>query len=307
MKASEIRQLTEEQARSHLETLRWPKGVECHFCAKSNITKTNGGRVGLYQCRDCRKQFTVTVGTIFEGSHIPLAKWVYAVHLVCASKKGISALQLSRMLGITYKCAWHMSHRIRNGMKPFFPNLKGRVEVDETYVGGKITDKQGKHGTGRGTTNKTALMVMVERDGAAVTSVLPSLKSDDLHSIIEKNVVPSATILTDELKGYNGIGASFKGGHHRVRHSARKWVRNGWIYTNTAESFFALFKRGIHGSFHHVSKKHLQRYGDEFSFRWTNRKVSDAEREGILLRSLAQTNRLRYRSLVDDQAQKVTT
>lgn len=295
-----INKLTEDQAREYLEAIRWPQGPICPVCSKNEITKVST-RAGLYQCRACRRQFTVTVGTAFEGSHIPLSKWVYAIHLICASKKGISALQLSRMLGVTAKTAWFMAHRVRGAMSPFYPNLKGVVEVDETYVGGKVRHGGGRQGTGRGTKNKIAVVAMVSREGGAVTRVLKHLDMKSLHDTIEHNVVPSATIFTDELPTYRGIGASFEGGHRTVKHSSRKWARRRGglnIHTNTVESFFALFKRGLHGSFHHVSKKHLQRYGDEFSFRWSTRKGSDQEREAVLLRKLAKEPRLRYRTLV---------
>lgn len=299
MEPLDLTRLTEEQAREYLERLRWSKGVCCAHCGKANVSHINGGRDGLYQCCDCRQQFTVTVGTIFEGSHIPLSKWVYAIHLLCASKKGISALQLSRMLGLTYKTAWFMAHRVREAMQPYFPMLQGIVEVDETYVGGKVRDRTGRHGTGRGTKNKTAVVAVVARNGGAITRVLKTLNTDNLHDTIERNVVPSATIFTDELAAYRGIGASFRGGHKTVKHSSGSYVRRGGIHTNNAESFFALFKRGLHGSFHHVSKKHLQRYADEFGFRWSYRKTTDAERQDVLLKKLAGRGRLRYRSLVN--------
>ncbi len=276
--------LTDHQARQFIERLRWPHGAICPRCRKQEVVSVGGGRNGLYNCRRCRRQFTVTVGTIFEGSHIPLAKWVQAFHLVCASKKGMSALQLSRMLGITYKSAWHMAHRIRYVMQPTrkAPPLRGTVEVDETYVGGKprpyVKTPRSKR--------KSPVVALVGREsGAAFTKTPETISSKTLSAAIKQHVAKGVTVMTDELPAYERIVGQY-GRHLTVKHSAGEYAR-GNAYTNTVESFFALLKRGIMGSYHHVSRKHLSRYCDEFAFRWSHRDVSDTERTTAALQQIA--------------------
>ena len=275
---------SDDNAREFLEKLRWAKGVKCPRCQSDRYHKLtpkpgskNPVRDGVYFCGGCRKQFTVTVGTIMESSHIPLAKWIAAFFLMCASKKSISSKQLERMLGLTYKSAWFMAHRIRHAMNenPTVAKLYGTVEVDETYVGGKPRFK-GQSKKGRGT-KKTPVMVLVERNGRARTEVVKNVTGKTLKSVILANVDKSSTIMTDEWQSYNGIGKHFDGGHEVVNHGRREYVR-GDAYTNTSESFFALLKRGIVGAYHHVSQEHLHRYCNEFAFRWNNRKISDGER-----------------------------
>jgi transposase-like protein len=237
-----------------------------------------------------------------EDSHIPMQKWIMAFHLMCSSKKGISALQLQRELGLgSYRSAWHMAHRIRHAMKdnPSGPSLEGVVEVDETYVGGKPRKGTGPHKRGRGT-KKAPVVVLVERDGSARAMPVESVDAKNLKEAIRENVRPESTIHTDELASYAGIGAEFEGGHETVNHSAGEYERNG-VHTNTAESYFALLKRGVYGVFHHVSKKHLHRYCDEFSFRWDHRKTTDGERTKAALlkvegKRLMYSNTLRQHS-----------
>jgi transposase-like protein len=285
--------LTEHQARQWLERLRWPKGAICPRCKKQEVVAVSGARDGLYNCRRCRRQFTVTVGTIFEGSHIPLAKWVQAFHLVCSSKKGMSALQLSRMLGITYKSAWHMAHRIRYVMRPprGTPKLAQTVEVDETYVGGKPSHKAKTSRKER----KTPVVAMVQREGPARATTTKTLSTPALLSTVQRHVGMDALLMTDEWKAYQGLDRVYEG-RESVRHGAGEYVR-GHVHTNTVESFFALLKRGIMGSYHHVSRKHLPRYCDEFAFRWSHRDVTDAERT---MTALQQTpgKRLPYKKII---------
>jgi len=273
----EIARMTEDDAREHLEQLRWPNGVRCAFCNETNVIKLQGSstRPGCYKCRDCRKRFTVTVGTIMHRSHLSLVKWVLAFHLVCSAKKGISAHQLHRVLGITYKTAWHLDHRIRHCMKeqPLAGMLSGTVEVDETYVGGK---KQGGK-RGRGSENKTPVVVLVERDGVARSLPVNNVGADELKGAIRETVDKESTIMTDEWPSYTGIGEEFDGGHHVIKHKDKVYV-DGDIHTNTAESFFSLIKRGYIGTFHKMSKQHLHRYVDEFTFRWNTRKLDDEQR-----------------------------
>lgn len=276
MNLAQLSELSEEEAREFLEEIRWSNGVTCVHCNSKEVVKLKGKstRAGVYKCRNCRKQFTVTLGTIFEGSHIPIGKWLMAFHLICSSKKGISALQLQRNLGLTYKSAWHMAHRIRYAMKqePLSTMLKGQVEVDETYIGGK---KKGKRG--RGSTNKTPVVALVQRNGDVRTKVVKRVSAKELKSAIRENVHKDSIIYTDEWPSYRGIGKEFKGGHKVVNHGIKEYVKDD-AYTNTAEAYFSLLKRGVNGIFHHVSKRHLHRYCSEFDFRWNTRKIDDGER-----------------------------
>ena len=238
-------------------------------------------RKGVYKCKACRKQFTVTVGTIFEDSHIPLNKWLMAINLLCSSKKGMSAHQLHRMLGLTYKSAWFMAHRIRYVMTqpPLVDKLKGVVEADETYVGGKAHGKRG-----RGAQNKTPVFTLVERNGRVRSFKVDRVTAKNLKEKIREHVDKDATIMTDEFLAYKGLSKEFK--HYTVNHSIGEYV-NGDAHTNTAEGFFSILKRGINGVYHHVSEQHLDRYLAEFAFRYDNRKVEDAVRATVALK---QTN-----------------
>lgn len=288
MKSQNHYHLSDDEARAYLENLRWPDGPVCPHCGSKNAVALQGKahRKGVKKCRDCRKQFTVTVGSIFERSHVPLRHWVYAYARMCASKKGISAKQLERELGVSYKTAWFMCHRIRHSMSPVNAEpLSGIVEVDETYVGGKPRPGDGKvHKRGRGT-SKIPVVALVERDGRVVNSPVPNVTRETLKDAILSNVDPDAAVYTDEFKGYYGMGEHVAV-HETVNHSQGQYAREDGIHSNTVESYFALLKRGVYGTYHHLSRQHLQRYCDEFAFRWDFRKVSDAERTiQALLRS----------------------
>jgi transposase-like protein len=286
MSAIDVGRLTEDEARNILENIRWPEGVKCAHCGSDNVTRINSKsekvRDGLIQCNACRKQFTVMIGTVMEDSHITLRQWVQAFHSMCSHKKGISSLQLQRNLGLgSYKSAWHLAHRIRLAMKEgsLAVSLKGTVEVDETYIGGKPrkgggSGKPNKRGRG---TKKAPVMAMVERGGKIISKPVENVTAETLKSAIREAVDSDSKIVTDEFGSYKGIGKEFKGGHGVVNHGLGEYAK-GDINTNTAESFFALLKRGVHGTFHHISKKHLEKYCNEFSFRWDNRKVTDGER-----------------------------
>lgn len=286
---------TDAACREYLEAHRWPGGPECGHCESGNVYKLEGKttRAGLYKCAVCRKPFTVTMGTIFEGSHIPLPKWFAAIYLMCSSKKGISAHQIHRTLKITYKSAWFMCHRIRHAMKNpnFTRTLTGTVEVDETYVGGKAHGK-----VGRGADKKTPVVALIQRDGPMATRVVKRVTGKALKGAIRENVYPDATIMTDQFASYRAIGKEFAGGHKTVNHGAGEYV-NGDAHVNTAESFFALFKRGVHGTFHHVNPSHLHRYTGEFEFRWNNRKVSDGARTEAAINGISGV-RLMYKTLI---------
>ncbi len=259
----------ENKAREYLESIRWPDGPICPHCNGSDKVyelKGKSTRPGLWKCGHCRKQFTVTVGTIFEGSHIPLAKWLMAIYLVCSSKKGISANQLHQMLGITYKSAWFMAHRVRLAMPqhPLSDKLQGIVEADETYIGGRARGKRG-----RGAKNKTKVFALIQRNGKALSFKVDDVKSKTLKTLIRKNVADTAHVMTDEFPSYNGL-EKYVASHSVVTHGTREYVR-GIIHTNFAESYFSLLKRGILGTFHHISETHIERYLNEFNFRWNNR------------------------------------
>ena len=309
MASIDVGRLTEDEARAILEGIRWPTGLACPHCGSMDIVRITGKsdkvRDGLLRCKDCRQQFTVTVGTIMHRSHITLRQWVQAFYSMCSHKKGVSALQLQRNLGLhSYRSAWFLAHRIRSAMRkdPLASKLNGVVECDETYIGGKPRhnknwrNKKARDGhTGRGT-KKTPVMVLVERNGGAVSKPIVRVDAEHLQSVIRKNVDRQSTIMTDEWKGYNGVGKFYLGGHKRVRHGMGEYV-NGEASTNTAESYFALLKRGVHGVFHHVSKHHLHRYCDEFAFRWNNRKVNDGERAVEAIKG-ADGKRLTYKKIV---------
>jgi len=307
MTLTQIARMTEDEARYYWESIRWPNGPVCPHCGSKGATRLNGRahRPGLLQCNEkaCHEQFTVTVGSVMEDSHIPLQKWVLAFHLLCSSKKGMSSLQLQRELELgSYRTALFMTHRIREAMNDTLSEaLKGTVEADETYVGGKPRKGDGKvHKRGRGT-SKTPVAVVVERDGQSETKVLARVDGTSLKGFIRANVDPAAAIITDELSSYHGIGKHFDGGHQTVNHGSDEYVRytptGNAIHTNTAESYFSLLKRGHYGVYHHMSKQHLHRYCDEFSFRWDHRKVSDSQRTEDALCGAA-GKRLTYKQMI---------
>jgi transposase-like protein len=238
---------SEEKARGLIESLRWPNGPVCPHCGSSKFYRLSGkeesrkpGRKGLLKCGACRKQFTVTRGTIFEDSHIPLNQWLISIYLICSSKKGISANQLHRMLGITYKSAWFMAHRIRFAMsqKPLSEKLGSIVEADETYVGGKTKGKRG-----RGAANKTKVFSLIQRDGEARSFKVDNVKGKTLKRIIKNNVVDTAYVMTDEFKSYLGL-KKIVANHSTVKHGKKEYVR-GIVHTNFAESYFSLGKGGV--------------------------------------------------------------
>jgi transposase-like protein len=288
----------EDSARELLESLRWPNGAVCPHCGGDNpykltpkATSKAPGRKGLYKCRACRKQFTVTVGTIFEASHIPISKWLLGIHLLCASKKSMSAHQLHRMLGITYRAAWFMAHRLREAASSEPMQLTGIVEADETYVGGPRRKRVGGR-PGPNDPVKTPVLALVERGGRARMFPIERVTGANIQSILRREVSLDAHMMTDELHAYDGCAMGFKA-HSTIKHSEKKYV-DGDVHTNTVEGFFGLLKRGIIGSFHHVSRGHLARYCDEFSFRYNSRKVTDGERAAMLVAG-AEGKRLTYR------------
>ena len=298
----------EDAAREHFQALRWPHGPVCPHCGTvDNATEMKGRttRPGLFKCKskECRKPFTATMGTVYEKSHIPLHKWLLATHLMCASKKGISAHQLYRMLGFgSYKTAWFMAHRIREAMNPADPAPLGgegkTVEADETYVGGKEANKHAnkriQHNDRVGA--KEAVVTLVERGGAARSHHVANVNAKTLRSVIVKGVSRKSKLMTDRAIYYTGVGKEFAV-HGAVNHSAGEYVREGVIHSNTVENYFSILKRGIIGTYHHVSEAHLSRYLCEFDFRYSNRsglKVTDKMRADEAVRGVV-GKRLTYR------------
>jgi transposase-like protein len=292
--------VNEEAARAHLEAIRWPDGPACPHCGSvDRATKLEGDstRPGVWKCREpeCRKPFSVTVGTLFERSHIPLNKWLLAVHLLCASKKGISAHQLHRMLDVQYRTAWFMAHRIREAMRPLSVKdgggpLGGKnkvVEADETYVGGKEANKHAskRRHRGRGAVGKEAVFALVERRGRVMSHHVPAVSAKTLRPILVRHASRKSYLMTDDSPIYPGIGDEFAG-HGSVNHSQEEYVRGVFWHTNTVENYFSILKRGITGVYHHVSQRHLRRYLAEFDFRYNNRKAMGIEDDGRALRAL---------------------
>ncbi len=276
-------------AYEYLANIRWPEGPRCVHCQSEKIyrLKVAGTKRVVLKCGTCRKQFSATVGTIFERSHITLNKWFMAFQLMASSKKGMSAHQLHRMLDITYKSAWFLAHRIRHVMKqtPFGDKLGGIVEADETYIGGK------SRGMGH-IANKIPVFALVERGGRVRSFTMPLVTAVNLKRAIHEHVDKASILMTDELAGYTKIGKDFAD-HQTVNHSQKEYVR-GTASTNTVEGYFSLLKRGLTGTYHHVSARHLHRYLDEFNFRYNARTVSDAIRNHGAIRA-TEGKRLQYR------------
>lgn len=279
----------EKAAFAHVESVVWANGVTCPHCGSMsekhyNLAKT---RIGLRKCADCRKQFTVRVGTVFESSHVPLHKWLQAVYLMCASKKGVSSHQLHRVLEVTYKTAWFMAHRIREAMRSGDLSPMGGgggfVEVDETFIGrepGKPVKRAYHH--------KMKVLTLVDRSsGRARSMVVDDLKPATIAPILRENMSREARLATDEGGHYLHIGKEFAD-HGVVRHGKEEYVV-GEVHTNTIEGYFSIFKRGMKGVYQHCGKKHLHRYLAEFDFRYSNRVklgINDSARAGLALRGI---------------------
>ena len=272
----------EAKARKWLEARLWADGTICPHCGvigETTLMKGKSHRPGLYQCNACRAPFTVTVGTLYERSKIPLHKWLAATHLMMASKKGMSALQIGRMLGLSKKTAWFVCHRIRESLRDskFDEPLGGKnkiVEADETYVGGKARNRKGR------IPPKEAVFALVEREGKVRSFHVQAVSAKTLRRKLFTTASRESYLMTDEAMTYTSTGRGFAG-HGTVNHSIQEYVRGGFWHTNTVENYFSILKRGITGVYHHVSQQHLKRYLAEYDFRYNEREalgVSDAER-----------------------------
>jgi transposase-like protein len=257
----------QESARTYLEGRLWPEGPKCPVCGLGErITERTGG---FYRCNQCKEDFTVRTGTIFERSHVPLHKWVYAMYLLVTARKGISSMQLAKEIGITQKSAWFVLHRLREACGKDLTKLRGLIEIDETYVGGIEANKHEhkKLKAGRGTVGKTPVLGMRERGKGGRTKAMKLANTDaqTIQDVIVQNVEVGSTLHTDEHGAYRDMGGLFFS-HESVNHSQGEFVRDG-VTTNSIESVFAVLKRGLIGVYHHASAKHLGRYVDEFAFR----------------------------------------
>lgn len=291
----------EEAAVKFLEAQRWGDKPKCAHCGSEDVyqMKSRDGERNkrfLWRCRDCNKQYTVRVGTVFEDSAIPLRHWCFAFWQACASKKGVSAMQIKRQTGLSYKSALFLMHRIRYAMADDHSTpepMTGIIEVDETYVGGKPRHK-GKHNRkkcGHGT-DKAPVVAMVQRGGSVRAMVMPKVNGKNLRKVIAENIDRSARIMTDEASYYRGLNKTYQS-HETVVHSRGEYAR-GDVTTNSAEGFFSILKRGMVGTFHSVSKRHLHRYVSEFEYRYNTRKLDDGERTVLAIKK-AQGKRLLYR------------
>jgi transposase-like protein len=292
----------EKAAYAYVEARVWPNGPVCPHCGGFDRIGLMGGkstRIGAYKCYQCRKPFTVKIGTIFEASHVPLRIWLQAMYLIAGSKKGISSNQLHRTLGVTLKTAWFMSHRIREAMRDGNPDMfggtGGRVEVDETYIGynPRVAKVAGKGGSA----HKLRVVSLIDRDsGAARSMPANSLVRDEVAQIVRANVAKEAKLTTDESRLYSAVGKEYAS-HDFTTHGRGEYVR-GDVSTNTVEGFFSIFKRGMRGIYQHCHENHLHRYLAEFDFRYSNRVAlgyNDADRADILLSGIV-GKRLTYQT-----------
>ncbi len=287
----------EAKATAHIEAQRWGGEPVCPHCGSLHVTRMGGKtQAGMFLCNDCRDKFTVRTGTVMERSHVPLHKWLLATHIMAASKKGMSASQMARMLGVTYKTAWFLCHRIREAMEGAGPQgpMGGHnevVEVDETYVGGKA-----KNRATRKPAKKKAVVALVQRDGHARSFHVANVNAKDVRALVVTHIDRASVLMTDESPIYHRMGKEFTN-HYAVNHSAKEFVTyGGFKHSNTAENFFSIFKRGVIGTYHHMSEAHLGRYCAEFDLRYNTRDMSDAERAAAILKG-GEGRRLTYRRI----------
>ena len=285
----------EEAALAHIEASRWGGEPHCPHCGSTRVRRMEGKtQAGMFLCNDCRDKFTVRTGSVMERSHVPLHKWLLATHLMAASKKGMSAKQMERMLGVTYKTAWFLCHRIREakdgaGSTGPLGGADKVVEADETYVGGKA-----KNRAFRKPAEKKAVVALVEREGHVRSFHVANVTAKELRPLIVTHVDRASHLMTDESPVYYRLGREFNG-HSTVNHSASEYVTTGGFkHSNTVENFFSIFKRGVIGTYHHMSEAHLGRYTAEFDFRYNTRTITDGERAALALKG-GVGKRLTYR------------
>ena len=286
----------EQSAVDHFAALRWQDGAFCPICGGTRVYHFSDSRT--HKCGDCRKRFSIKVGTIFEDSKIGIRQWMMAIWLITSHKKGIASTQLAKDIGVTQKTAWFMLHRLRHAAqtRSFNRPLEGEVEADETFVGGKEKNKHAWQRTGgkQGGKGKVAVLGLLEREGELRTGITPSLSARNVQSVIRDNVAPGTALMTDEHGSFVGLSDAYY--HHRVNHSAGEYVRDYCLHTNGIESVWALFKRQIVGTHHYLSPKHLSRYLGEMTWRFNARESGEGERVNALL---AQTSgRLTYKALI---------
>jgi transposase-like protein len=285
----------EAKALAHIEASRWPQGAFCPHCGSDHVRRMGGKtQAGMFLCNDCRDKFTVRTGSVMERSHVPLHKWLLATHIMAASKKGMSAKQMERMLGVTYKTAWFLCHRIREAMDGAnstdpMGGIGKTVEADETFVGGKA-----KNRAFRKPAPKKVVLTLVERDGKARSFHIANLNAKTLHGLIFTNVDRRSTLMTDGGHGYQGLRNHFHS-HGVVEHHVKQYAV-GPQHSNTVENFFSIFKRGVIGTYHHMSEAHLGRYLAEFDLRASTRDMNDGERAAQILKG-GVGRRLTYRRI----------